>query len=141
LVGNMSARDGGRLKPHSTHQSGRDVDLGYIQKWDGKEELNWRKMGSQNLDAAQTWVLLQTLVATGAVEVVFIDSKLQKLLFDYAREQGVSKERLATWLEYPRRPGTADGVLVQHVAGHDDHLHVRFSCPPSQSRCRSRSRK
>ncbi len=140
LVGNLSAREGGRLKPHSTHQSGRDVDLGYIQKWDGKEELNWRKMGSHNLDAGETWALLQTLVNTGAVEVVFIDSKLQKLLFDYAKEKGVSEERLAAWLEYPRRPGTVEDVMVQHVAGHDDHLHVRFSCPPDQKRCRSRSR-
>jgi hypothetical protein len=139
LVGNMSQRGGGRLKPHSTHQSGRDVDLGYIQRWDGKEELNWRKMNAKNLDAGETWALLQTLVSTGAVEVVFIDRGLQKLLFEHARAQGVSEEALEPWLEYPRRTG-AGAPMIQHVAGHDDHIHVRIACPPSQARCKSRAR-
>src|SRR5690606_41592989 len=42
LVGNLSSRHGGRLEPHGTHQSGRDVDLGYPQKLPPGEELNWR---------------------------------------------------------------------------------------------------
>ncbi|MGB1700738.1 MAG: penicillin-insensitive murein endopeptidase, partial [Nannocystaceae bacterium] len=31
LVGNMSSRNGGPLKPHQSHQSGRDIDLSYPQ--------------------------------------------------------------------------------------------------------------
>ncbi len=138
LVGNMSQRGGGRLKPHSTHQSGRDVDIGYIQKWDGKEELNWRKMNAQNLDPGETWALLQTFVGTGAVEVIFIDRGLQKLLHEYARAQGVTEAALEPWMEYPRRTGEG-APMIQHVAGHDDHIHVRFACPPGQDRCKSRA--
>ncbi|MCA9716242.1 MAG: penicillin-insensitive murein endopeptidase, partial [Myxococcales bacterium] len=139
LVGNLSQRGGGRLKPHSTHQSGRDVDIGYIQKWDGKEELNWRTMNAQNLDPGETWALLQTFVGTGAVEVIFIDRALQKLLFDYARAQGVTEAALEPWMEYPQRTGEG-APMIQHVAGHDDHIHVRFQCPPGHTRCKSRER-
>ncbi len=138
LVGNMSSRNGGRLKPHSSHQSGRDVDLSYPQIWDRKEELNWRSMSSANLDRELTWSLLELLRETGAVEVVFIDTKLQKLLFEYALETDrYSKKKLENWLEYPRSPG-AGNPLVQHVRGHEDHIHVRFKCTKAETRCQSR---
>ncbi|EDM81620.1 LysM domain protein [Plesiocystis pacifica SIR-1] len=140
LVGNMSSREGGRLKPHSSHQSGRDVDLSYPQIWDRKEELNWRKMDSRNLDRELTWSLLEILLESGAVEVIFIDSKLQKLLYEYAVQTGrYKKTELKNWMEYPSPPGTGD-PLIQHVRGHDDHIHVRFKCTSSEGRCQSRSR-
>jgi hypothetical protein len=135
LVGNMSSPSGGKLEPHGSHQSGRDVDLGYPQVWDGREELNWRDMTSENLDRDLTWKLLRLLVETGAVEHVFVDTKLQKLLHDWAREhEPVPARELSRWLEYPRRPGST-GAIVQHVPGHTDHLHVRFACPPGDPGC------
>jgi murein endopeptidase len=138
LVGNMSSRSGGRLKPHGSHQSGRDVDLGYIQKGPDTKDLNWREMSSKNLDAGETWKLIETLVATGAVESIYIDSKLQKLLHDHAVEHKlVSKRDLGRWMEYPRPPGSGSPV-IQHVKGHVDHLHVRFACPKTHSRCESK---
>jgi len=140
LVGNMAARTGGKLDPHSTHQSGRDVDLGYLQKLPEGEELNWREMGARNLDAAETWALLKLLRSTGQIEVIFIDSSIQKLLYDHAVANGtVPKAQLAHWLEYPRSPPRR-GALVQHVRGHVDHLHVRFKCQAHESRCESRKR-
>lgn len=138
LVGNMSSRDGGRLKPHSSHQSGRDVDLSYPQIWDRKEELNWRTMGPHNLDKELTWALIELLNETGGVEVILIDTKLQKLLFEYALEtQRYSKKQLENWMEYPRSPG-AGSPLVRHVRGHEDHVHVRFKCTDAEARCQSR---
>ena len=140
LVGNMAARTGGKLEPHSTHQSGRDVDIGYIQKLPDGEELNWREMNATNLDAAETWELLKLFRSTGQVEVIFIDSSLQKLLYEHAVKHGtVSKAELARWLEYPRSP-PQKRALVQHVAGHVDHIHVRFACQPHERRCESRDR-
>jgi hypothetical protein len=128
LVGNMSLRKGGPLKPHRTHQSGRDVDLGYPQLPDEDEPYNWRDMDARNLDVRRTWRLLHLLDATGELEVVFMDRSLQKLLYEYAVENNLlSAEDLAAWLEFPRLVG--DGSpKVQHVPGHVDHLHVRFSC-------------
>jgi murein endopeptidase len=138
LVGNMSARNGGRLKPHSSHQSGRDVDLSYPQIWDRKEELNWRTMSAVNLDRDLTWSLLELLRESGAVEAVFIDSKIQRLLYEHALETGrYSKKELENWMEYPRTPGSGS-PLIQHVRGHEDHIHVRFKCTSAESRCQSR---
>jgi hypothetical protein len=140
LVGNMSAREGGRLEPHSTHQSGRDVDLSYIQRLPKGEELNWREMTRDNLDAAETWKLLQLLRESGAVEMVFIDREVQKLLYDWAVSKGgMSKRKLEGWMEYPRN-GPIPSAFIQHVPGHVDHIHARFSCPPDQTKCRSRER-
>jgi murein endopeptidase len=138
LVGNMSARNGGRLKPHGSHQSGRDVDLSYIQKGPDAADLNWREMSATNLDAGETWKLLETLVATRAVEHIFIDTKLQKVLYDYAvANKLLSRRDLSKWLEYPRPVGSANAI-VKHVKGHTDHIHVRFGCPAEQKRCRSK---
>ena len=137
LVGNMSSRNGGRLKPHGSHQSGRDVDLSYIQKGPDAADLNWREMTADNLDAGETWKLLETLVATRAVEHIFIDTTLQKVLYDYAVDNKLlSRRDLSKWLEYPRPVGSANAI-VKHVKGHTDHIHVRFGCPAEQKRCRS----
>lgn len=140
LVGNMAQRTGGRLKPHSTHQSGRDVDLSYPQVEIAGEEYNWREMNAKNLDAARTWDLLELLFESGAVELVLIDTGLQKLLHEHALATGkVPKGELGHWLEYPRRPGEAES-FVRHHAGHVDHMHVRFACRPEEGRCKSRAR-
>lgn len=138
LVGNIANRTGGRLEPHSTHQSGRDVDLGYPQKLAPGAELNWQEMTAANLDAAETWELLFLLGDTGAVEEIYIDREIQKLLHDHAvRQELLSKSALTKWMEYPRPTGTP-GTLITHVAGHTDHMHVRWSCTSGDSRCKSR---
>jgi len=138
IVGNMSARSGGRLKPHSSHQSGRDVDLSYPQIWDHQSELAPQVMNARNLERSLTWSLLELLRETGAIEAVFIDTSLQKLLYEYALETGrYSKKQLESWIEYPRSPGSGS-PMVQHVRGHVDHLHVRLKCSSVESRCASR---
>ncbi|MGH1345536.1 MAG: penicillin-insensitive murein endopeptidase [Nannocystales bacterium] len=140
LVGNMSSRSGGRLAPHSTHQSGRDVDLGYPQKLPAGEELNWRVMNSKNLDAKECWALMQTLVQTGQIEVIYVDREIQKLLHDYAvSNKLMSKAALKQWMEYPSPTGSGSPV-IQHVKGHADHMHARFKCQPHETQCKSRKR-
>lgn len=138
IVGNLSARDGGRLQPHSSHQSGRDVDLSYPQIWDHTSELAPQDMSERNLNRELTWSLLELLQETNALEHVFIDRKLQKLLHEYALETGrYSKKDLENWMEYPSSTGTGTPI-IQHVPGHSDHLHVRFKCAPAETRCASR---
>ncbi|WP_146661851.1 penicillin-insensitive murein endopeptidase [Enhygromyxa salina] len=138
IVGNLSARAGGRLNPHSSHQSGRDVDLSYPQIWDHKSELAPQVMDERNLNRELTWSLLELLRETGAIEVIFMDSKLQKLLHEFAiSTHRYSEKQLENWMEYPSTPGNGS-PLIQHVRGHADHLHVRFKCTPTESRCESR---
>lgn len=135
LVGNLSQRKGGHLPPHSSHQSGRDVDVSYIANWDGKSEVTWQKMNSQNLDAALTWELLRLFVDTDAVEVIFIDYELQRLLYDHAKSKHLFTDtQLKLWLQYPDGPNTRQRI-IQHVPGHVDHIHIRFACRSSETRC------
>jgi murein endopeptidase len=137
LVSNLSARAGGPLAPHQTHQSGRDVDLGYVAKPARADNGGWQQMNRENLDAEATWQLLKLLVEPGNVEVIFIDRRLQQALLKYALEHGtVRRSRLAHWLEVAK--GARDGgPIVKHVPGHADHFHVRFACPNDEPRCRS----
>ncbi|MEE9382665.1 MAG: penicillin-insensitive murein endopeptidase [Nannocystaceae bacterium] len=138
LVGNLSQREGGRLRPHRSHQSGRDFDLSYIQREGVYDELNWREMTSTNLDAERTWSLIKLLVESRATEVMFIDRGIQRLLYDHALAQGTLPKRdLGQWLQYPRST-PRENTLIQHVPGHVDHLHVRFGCPANEMECRSR---
>ncbi|GEM_PF-1177917 len=138
LVGNMSAPMGGKLSPHRSHQSGRDVDLSYIQIENPKEELNWREMSKSNLDAGRTWDLLKLLVESRRVQAIFIDSKIQKLLYrDAVANRRIAKTRLSRWIEYPRQPGTTSAI-IRHVPGHRDHIHVRFKCSDGDRGCKSR---
>src|SRR5690606_26777820 len=129
--GNLSARSGGKLAPHKTHQSGRDVDLSYIAKWNGKDRVTWQHMTADNLDPELTWKLLKLLAKEATVEVIFIDSKLQRVLWKYAKRHGtIRKSRMGRWLEVAN---TSDkSALIRHVPGHQDHIHVRFACPPDE---------
>src|SRR5690606_22625538 len=115
-----------------------DVDLSYPQIWDRKEELNWRTMGASNLDCDLTWSLLELLRETGAVEGILIDQKLQRLLYEHAlKTHRYDEKQLENWMQYPGT-GREKDPLVQHVPGHEDHIHVRFKCTAAETRCHSR---
>lgn len=136
LVGNLSARRGGPLAPHKTHQSGRDVDLSYIARREGKEPVIWQHMNARNLDASATWKLLKLLTQEARVETIFIDRNLQRALLAHARQHNtIRASRLGKWLEVA--DGGSERSLIRHVPGHADHIHVRFACPKAETRCRS----
>jgi len=64
-----------------------------------------------------------------------MDHRLQRVLYEYARSQGVSRRKLNRWFQYPRPPQQRQGV-IRHVPRHADHFHVRFVCPETDERCR-----
>lgn len=134
LVGNLSARAGGPLEPHKSHQSGRDADLSYVAKWDGKSAVTWQHVTPETMDAELTWKLLRLIAKEAAVEAFFIDRSLQRVLLAHAQKTGsIRKSRLAQWLEVA---GGGNDALIRHVAGHKDHIHVRFACPANNPRCK-----
>lgn len=128
VVGALSRRDGGRLKPHRSHQSGRDVDIGYFAS-DNQPLPHFQSMHRGNIDLDKTWTLLAALLRTGQVQYVFIDYELQALLTRYLEDQGASPAILAQLFQFPDGRGARHGVL-RHASGHDDHFHVRFRCHP-----------
>lgn len=135
-VGEISAPRGGRAHPHSSHRSGRDVDLGYVLV-PGTEGEQWKRASVDNFDVEKNWALIKALVETGEVQTIFISSKLQRLLEPVARAD-VGEAELGRYFWRPGGGPEQDPIL-RHWDGHRDHMHVRFRCEPGNTRCRSRS--
>lgn len=124
-VGDFSARRGGRLRPHKSHQSGRDVDLGYYYL---KDSVWYRRATAKNLDRERTWALLATFIRETRVEYVFIDRTLQPLLEEYALANGEDPE----WLHRVFNGAPGKDSIVRHARGHATHMHVRFENPTAE---------
>jgi len=124
-VGDISARGGGPLKGHMSHQKGIDVDIGLVLKGEDANETRFRIGRADNLDIARTWALLKAFVDSEDVTAVFLDYGLQKLLYEHAKKQKVSESTLDVLFQYPRGKGRYFGI-IRHWKGHKDHFHVRF---------------
>jgi murein endopeptidase len=66
---------------------------------------------------------------------MFLDFKVQGLIYRWAKEHDVSDARLERIFQYPHGRGANDG-LIRHEPNHDNHLHVRFKCPSGDTACR-----
>ena len=133
-IGDISSEKGGKLKPHKSHQSGRDVDIGYVDS-NGKDLQSFEKMNADTLDVEKNWYVIKEFVDTGDVEYIFVDYKLQKLLYDYAKKKGVKSSYLSRVFQYPNGKNNRRGV-IRHARGHNDHMHIRFTCPKNDDKCR-----
>ncbi len=116
------APSGGSAIHHRSHQNGRDVDVGMYAK--GNRPLDtFVPMSEENLDAAKTWCLIENLIASQRVQYIFLDRRVQKVLYEYAVARGYDQAYLN------RVFGNVRGSLIQHVPNHVDHMHVRFFTP------------
>jgi len=119
-LGDMSKPRGGYFRPHRSHQSGRDADIGYYYL-DGSA---WYKTAdAASLDRKLSWSLIKSLLTQGSVEYLFVDRSVQQLLEEYA----LSVEPDRSWVRelFNHPGGKAEGVL-RHAPGHRTHMHVRF---------------
>ncbi len=127
VIGAMSRPRGRSLPPHSSHQSGRDVDIwlpamphcrpGFKPKVD---EVDWHA----------SWLLIKAFVDTDRVHRIYLDRKVFRRLRRASKEFGVSWETFSSIV--------SGGGIVWHQPGHDRHIHVRFKCSPEARRCRPR---
>ncbi len=137
-IGDLSARHGGKITEHRSHQSGRDVDVGFFfKKVPAGYPTSFAVGTKANLDLPATWDLLVAFARTaddrGGVSAIFLDYELQGTLYEWAKARGVSAGYLDKLFQYPDgRGGTG---LVRHEDHHDDHFHVRIHCPPGDGGC------
>ena len=125
-IGDISRATGGHLVPHLSHQSGRDVDLGFYfttpERW-------YTSAGAKNLDLPRTWALIRAFVTETDVELILVDRSIQKLLRSHAEAIGED----GAWLDQLfGGPSTTLRPLIRHAKGHKTHLHVRFYNPIAQ---------
>jgi penicillin-insensitive murein endopeptidase len=124
IIGHLSAKNGGHLRPHKSHQSGRDVDLSYFYLG---EKTGWFTFANdKNLDKERSWAFVKAFALDPNVEMILVDTSIQRLLRDYALSKGEDQElvdRIFQVSQKSKRP------IIRHVRGHATHIHVRFYSP------------
>ena len=128
-LGDISAKSGGPIAPHVSHQSGRDVDIGYFYK----DDARWYRRGTaQNLDIPRNWAFVRALVTETDVELILIDNSIQALLREHALSIGEDQ----AWVDGLFRGRGGDRAIIRHARGHATHIHVRFYNPLAQETAR-----
>jgi len=134
-VGDLSSQFGGPLAPHGSHQSGRDVDVGFFVVdvqgqpvpqsvfMEIRHDGSGRRADAQyRFDDARNWALLVAFVDDPMAEVqhVLIASHLRARLLDYARRTSAPEDQIHRV-----------DVVTSPIRGsevHDNHFHVRIYC-------------
>ena len=120
-IGDVSWEHGGPLGRHRSHESGRDADIGWYFLDGPAKDL--RKGDAKQLDLARSWALVRAFVTETDVEHIFMDRKLQALLFHYAVANGENQQWL---LGLFGSVSGRSGAIIEHERGHKTHMHVRF---------------
>lgn len=137
-VADLSMRGGGLARPwHRSHQSGRDVDLiYYVRDAQGKpfepEEMYvFNAEGVETtgtgitIDFPRTWKLVRELVTApeATVQRVFMYEPFALKLLEHAASIGEPELLVARARKALKQPSDS--------AKHDDHIHVRVFCSPT----------
>lgn len=134
-VGDLSRRRGGTIIGHKSHQSGRDIDVGfYLQREDGTPYYqdkfmfvgrrgNVPRAEGVRFDDARNWHFVQTLLQSESprVQFIFVSRGVRSRLLQEAVRQGVSSALLERAADVLNQPANAES--------HADHFHVRIHCP------------
>lgn len=124
-INHIGKKSGGYLRPHQSHQAGRDVDLGFYYP-NGEDPGRLSKKRELAMDLSLNWALLKALVTKADVEFVLVDKRIQARIYAFALAQGEDK----AWLDKLFHAGPAS--LIKHARRHRDHFHVRFYSGRSQ---------
>jgi penicillin-insensitive murein endopeptidase len=125
-IGHISARRGGHLSPHISHQAGRDVDISYYYL---PGQSHWYATAREgNLDRTRTWAFIKALITDTDVELILMDRSVQRLVRDYAVGHGEDR----AWVDQLFEGGDGLPPLIRHAKGHATHIHVRFYNPLAQ---------
>ena len=141
VVGDISAKEGGKLSGHASHTSGRDADVGfYYVDSRGRTvrpprflRVDWkgRAIGAPGVrfDVPRNWAMVQSWVTDprARVQHIFVAKHLRSMLLKHATKAGV-------YLPVRHRAAIA---MKQPSTGmpHDNHFHVRISCPRGDREC------
>lgn len=137
-AGELSARRGGRVLGHRSHQSGRDMDIGFYLDNDLGKTLAWpefvylRRDGTRPIDGgatlarfddARNWTLVEALATETQVPVqyMFVANGIRRRVLRYGEAHGASEELLGRVARLMMPPGSG--------RPHTDHFHIRIYCP------------
>jgi penicillin-insensitive murein endopeptidase len=128
-LGDIGARRGGPLRPHISHQAGRDLDISFYYR-DGTK---WYMRGTrENLDFPRLWAFVRAIIAKTDIDLILLDHGLQEPLKEYALSIGEDP----AWLDQVFQGKGATRAIIRHAPGHATHLHLRFFNPIAQETAR-----
>lgn len=119
-INDLSAEKGGYIRPHKSHQNGRDVDIGFYYIYDIKNPK------AKTFDVVKNWEFIKAIITKTDVQVILVDRRIQKKLYDYAKGIGENEE----WLNSVFKSG--EHSLIKHARRHRGHFHIRFYSPRAQ---------
>ncbi len=132
-VGNISERTGGRLRWSRSHRSGRDADIAFFVKLQGKparspgfvrfaDETLLSHTGKYSFDVERNWILVEYLLTQeeAPVQWIFVANHIKTALLKHAEQNDADPGLLRK----------AENILWQPTRGspHNDHFHVRIYC-------------
>jgi penicillin-insensitive murein endopeptidase len=132
VVGDLSQPRGGPTPSgHRSHQTGLDVDLGYVAPPGARKGMSPKARESLSAVAVVNpkthaknpgWTenvpeLLALAAADPAVDRIFVDPAIKKLMCEGPHAKAPWQSRLRPWWN------------------HHDHFHVRLACPPDSPQC------
>ncbi|MFO0567667.1 MAG: penicillin-insensitive murein endopeptidase [Polyangiaceae bacterium] len=147
LVGDLSRKAGGPLSGHRSHQSGRDADVGFYVLDEAGKPVTPDKFvtfggdgkatdgSGYSFDDRRNWLLVQSWVRDkrAGLSHIFVSRALRARLLGYAAKQPAFQKYVTEVAALLKQP--------EDATPHDDHFHVRVSCPKDQAEiCREESR-
>lgn len=133
MIGDLSRFGGGRMRPHRSHQSGRDADITYYARGVDAPTSQFRDARTSEFDVARTWALFKYWLVRDWAEFIFVDHAIQRMLADYAYSVGEDPDFVQRVFEVE---GGGMRSIIRHAPGHANHFHVRFRCLDVDTDCK-----
>ncbi len=138
VVGDLSAKDGGPLSGHHSHQSGRDADIAFYARDPKGRVVQPKKFVAYGADGkakdksglvfddALNWALVESFAKDhrAGLAYIFISKPLKARLLAYANRHDKHRKNVEKVQALFVQPDGAEP--------HDDHFHVRIRCPKGQ---------
>lgn len=125
LVGDLSLKNGGLMRPHKSHQNGLDADISYLTTDCVNARCEMKDVTAIEVDVPRQWYVFEDWLRQEVVEFIFVPYLLQERLYEFAKARGANPEELSAWFQYPKGKNARSGIL-RHWNGHNNHYHVRF---------------
>lgn len=134
-IGDLSLENGGPAPPHVSHQSGRDVDIGYITIPPQTPGLFDREADGSNLDKEKQWFVVKCFLDNKDTQMIIMDWSVFYALESYIKQLVKNKKTKLDkkYLGYFTNPTNKTRIIGDNE--HKTHMHVRFRCPKNDRRC------
>ena len=134
-IGDISAKHGGKINRHQSHQNGLDIDVVYLrtnrrgQRIDNPEWGEYFTSGeklTKNFDVKRNWKLFQNITSHPEVGRIFVDWAVKR---KFCELYGSSSRRdIQNTLRH-----------LRPAKYHKTHFHLRLKCPSSDKKCKKQA--